>query len=122
MTRWITLTAAMTLAAVAVAGTPEGGVAEARRRFEDRQYDEAEALATKLLEKDGTNAEARLLRSRARCALRRYDAALADVEALLKADSTKREYFWQRGTIRIEMGQLGEGFADLARAADCDKD
>jgi tetratricopeptide (TPR) repeat protein len=122
MTRWITLTAAVMLASVAVAGSPEDGVAEARRRFEDRQYEEAEALATRLLEKDGANAEARLLRSRARCALRRYDAALADVEALLKADSTKREYFWQRGTIRIEMGQLGEGFADLARAADCDKD
>jgi tetratricopeptide (TPR) repeat protein len=122
MTRWITLMSAVVLVSSAVARAPEGGVAEAQRRFESGQYEEADEAASKLLEKNGADAEARLLRSRARCSLRRYDAALADVEALLKADSTKREYFWQRGTIRIELGQFGEGFADMARAADCDKD
>jgi tetratricopeptide (TPR) repeat protein len=121
MTRWISLMAAVVLASAAVAGAPEGGAAEAQRRFDNRQYEEAEALATRLLEKDGADTEARLVRARARFALQRYEVSLRDVEELLRS-GPKPEYYHVRAGIRMAMGQLAEGFADLQRAAELDRD
>lgn len=122
MSYWISplLMTALTISATD-AGVAKDGMAEARRQLEDSQYEEAEASATKLLDKNDAAAEARLIRARARFALGRYEAALWDVEELLRS-GPKPEYYHQRAVIRLARGQLAEAFADLARAADLDHD
>jgi tetratricopeptide (TPR) repeat protein len=121
MTRWITFLTVVASACAASAAPPLEGAAEARRRFENQQYEEAEALATRLVEKDGADAEARLVRVQARVALGRYEGALGDVEELLRSGQ-KPEYYRQRAAIRMARGQVVEMFADLQRAAELDRD
>lgn len=121
MCHWYLLAVIVAIGLFAPPAAAECGAGQVRKLFDDGQHEQAAALATELLERDGADTAVRLIRARALTVLGQYDAALRDIETLLRA-APRPDYYGQRAAIRFRQGLVAEGFADLVRMAELDRD
>src|SRR5689334_1019093 len=91
-------------------------VADAKRKFDNKDFTGAKADLTKIINADAKNKKAFVLRGRVRMALEDYYGAIGDLNSALEMDSTQADAFNYRGEAKINLGDDDGAIADLNKA------
>jgi tetratricopeptide (TPR) repeat protein len=94
----------------------KAGLALARTLAITQNLEDAEQVATDLLERDPDNSEALGLRAQVRLNLGRYDDAIADVDARLKLNEDEAELHFLKAQALLSAKRYDESRASLAKA------
>ncbi|MCG8586550.1 MAG: tetratricopeptide repeat protein [Pirellulales bacterium] len=109
--------------AVAVSETraqEHASVEQARKALAARQFKKAEAIASKVIEKDSKSVDAHVVRAMARDEQNKYQEAASDMTLALKLKPDQPGFHNMRGSMRFKAGDIKGSLADYDRAIKLD--